>query len=238
MVLGGFMKILVIIPCYNEEKNIVNTVNDLKKVNVDYIVINDGSTDNSLKVLKENNINHINLINNVGIGGVMQTGYKYALKNNYDIAIQFDGDGQHDASYIKDLIKPIKEKRANLVVGSRFVWNESEFKSTAVRRLGINILSSLYKIITKKELKDMTSGFRAADKEVIKKFAKNYPSEYPEPVTNLAISKMNIVEVPVKMKERLHGKSSITPFKSIYYMINVILYFFIIIISRGDDYLA
>ena len=238
MVLGGFMKILVIIPCYNEEKNIVNTVNDLKKVNVDYIVINDGSTDNSLKVLKENNINHINLINNVGIGGVMQTGYKYALKNNYDIAIQFDGDGQHDASYIKDLIKPIKEKRANLVVGSRFVWNESEFKSTAVRRLGINILSSLYKIITKKELKDMTSGFRAADKEVIKIFAKNYPSEYPEPVTNLAISKMNIVEVPVKMKERLHGKSSITPFKSIYYMINVIFYFFIIIISRGDDYLA
>ena len=232
------MKILVIIPCYNEEKNIVNTVNDLKKVNVDYIVINDGSTDNSLKVLKENNINHINLINNVGIGGVMQTGYKYALKNNYDIAIQFDGDGQHDASYIKDLIKPIKEKRANLVVGSRFVWNESEFKSTAVRRLGINILSSLYKIITKKELKDMTSGFRAADKEVIKIFAKNYPSEYPEPVTNLAISKMNIVEVPVKMKERLHGKSSITPFKSIYYMINVIFYFFIIIISRGDDYLA
>ena len=238
MVLGGFMKILVIIPCYNEEKNIVNTVNDLKKVNVDYIVINDGSTDNSLKVLRENNINHINLINNVGIGGVMQTGYKYALKNNYDIAIQFDGDGQHDASYIKDLIKPIKEKRANLVVGSRFVWNESEFKSTAVRRLGINILSSLYKIITKKELKDMTSGFRAADKEVIKIFAKNYPSEYPEPVTNLAISKMNIVEVPVKMKERLHGKSSITPFKSIYYMINVIFYFFIIIISRGDDYLA
>ena len=232
------MKILVIIPCYNEDKNIVNTVNDLKKVNVDYIVINDGSTDNSLKVLRDNNINHINLINNVGIGGVMQTGYKYALKNNYDIAIQFDGDGQHDASYIKDLIKPIKEKRANLVVGSRFVWNESEFKSTAVRRLGINILSSLYKIITKKELKDMTSGFRAADKEVIKIFAKNYPSEYPEPVTNLAISKMNIVEVPVKMKERLHGKSSITPFKSIYYMINVIFYFFIIIISRGDDYLA
>ena len=232
------MKILVIIPCYNEEKNIVNTVNDLKKVNVDYIVINDGSTDNSLKVLRENNINHINLINNVGIGGVMQTGYKYALKNNYDIAIQFDGDGQHDASYIKDLIKPIKEKKANLVVGSRFVWDKSEFKSTRMRRLGINILSFLYKIITKKELKDMTSGFRAADKEVIKIFAKSYPYEYPEPVTNLAVSKMNIVEVPVKMKERLHGKSSITPFKSIYYMINVILYFFIIIISRGDDYLA
>ena len=232
------MKILVIIPCYNEEKNIVNTVNDLKKVKVDYIVINDGSTDNSLKILQENKIPHINMVNNVGIGGVMQTGYKYALKNNYDIAIQFDGDGQHDASYIEDLIKPIKEKQANLVVGSRFVWDKSEFKSTVMRRLGINVLSFLYKIITKKELKDMTSGFRAVDKEVIKKFAKNYPSEYPEPVTNLAVSKMNIVEVPVKMKERMHGKSSITAFKSIYYMINVILYFFIILISGGDDYLA
>ncbi len=232
------MKILVIIPCYNEEENIVNTVNDLKKTKVDYIVINDGSTDNSLKVLRDNKIPHINLVNNVGIGGVMQTGYKYALKNNYDIAIQFDGDGQHDASYIDDLVKPIKEKKANLVVGSRFVWDESEFKSTAMRRLGINVLSFLYKVITKKELKDMTSGLRAADKEVIKIFAKNYPSEYPEPVTNLAVSKMKIVEVPVKMKERVHGVSSITAFKSIYYMINVILYFFIIIISRGDDYRA
>ena len=127
------MRVLVIIPCYNEEGNILNTVNDLKKTKVDYIVINDGSTDNSLKVLKDNNIPHINLVNNVGIGGVMQTGYKYAYKNNYDIAIQFDGDGQHDASYISDLIKPIKEKRANLVVGSRFVWDKSEFKSTAMR---------------------------------------------------------------------------------------------------------
>ena len=92
------MKILVIIPCYNEEENIVKTVNNIKKQKLDYIVINDGSTDNSLEVLKSNNINYINMPNNVGIGGVMQTGYKYALRNNYDIAIQFDGDGQHDAA--------------------------------------------------------------------------------------------------------------------------------------------
>ena len=117
------MKILVIIPCYNEEKNIVNTVNDLKKVKVDYIVINDGSTDNSLKILQENKIPHINMVNNVGIGGVMQTGYKYALKNNYDIAIQFDGDGQHDASYIEDLIKPIKEKTSRYIYCTAKLYN-------------------------------------------------------------------------------------------------------------------
>ncbi len=234
------MKILAVIPCYNEEKNIVKTVEDIKKAKIDYIVINDGSKDNSLEVLKENKINHINLSNNLGIGGVMQTGYKYALQNNYDIVVQFDGDGQHDATYIDKITKPIIEKKANLVIGSRFVGDESEFKSTKMRRVGINILSFLLKIMTKKQIKDMTSGFRAADKKVIKIFARDYPYEYPEPVTNLSLAKANckILEVPVKMKERKHGKSSISKLKSIYYMINVILLFFIVLISKGDDFNA
>ena len=234
------MKILAVIPCYNEEKNIVKTVEDIKKAKIDYIVINDGSKDNSLEVLKENKINHINLSNNLGIGGVMQTGYKYALQNNYDIVVQFDGDGQHDATYIDKITKPIIEKKANLVIGSRFVGDESKFKSTKMRRVGINILSFLLKIMTKKQIKDMTSGFRAADKKVIKIFARDYPYEYPEPVTNLSLAKANckILEVPVKMKERKHGKSSISKLKSIYYMINVILLFFIVLISKGDDFNA
>lgn len=232
------MKILVIIPCYNEQDNIVKTVESLKKEKVDYVVINDGSTDNSLKVLRENNINHINLPNNLGIGGVMQTGYKYALRHDYDVAIQFDGDGQHDASYIKTIVEPIKNKEANLVIGSRFVGNESKFKSTAMRRVGINLLSFLLKAMTGKRIKDMTSGFRAADRKVIERFSKKYPYEYPEPVTNLSMAraKCKIVEVPVKMKEREHGTSSITKFKSIYYMINVIILFFIELISIGDDF--
>lgn len=231
-------KILVIIPCYNEEKNIVNTVNKLKTKKINYVVINDGSTDNSLEVLRENKINYINLDNNLGIGGVMQTGYKYALNNNYDIAIQFDGDGQHDANYIKAIVQPIIDKKANLVIGSRFVGNESEFKSTFFRRVGINILSWLLKIMTGKQIKDMTSGFRAADRKVIERFAENYPYEYPEPVTNLSLAKLNckIMEVPVKMNERQFGISSISKFKSIYYMINVILLFFIVLISKGDDF--
>ena len=142
------MKILVIIPCYNEEESIVKTVESLKNKKIDYVVINDGSTDNSLKVLVENKINYITLDNNLGIGGVMQVGYKYAHRKGYDIAIQFDGDGQHDANYIDKIVETIKKGEANLVIGSRFVGEESEFKSTATRRLGINILSGLYKIIT------------------------------------------------------------------------------------------
>ncbi len=232
------MKVLVIIPCYNEEESIVETVNSLKGQKVDYVVINDGSTDHSLKVLKDHNINYIHLDNNLGIGGVMQTGYQYALKNHYDVAIQFDGDGQHDASYIHKLIEPIKKKEANLVIGSRFIGTDSQFKSTITRRIGINTLSFLYKVITGKRIKDMTSGFRAADKSIIEIFAFHYPYEYPEPITNLYVSNMKIKEIPVKMKKREHGKSSITPLKSIYYMVNVILYFFIIVLSRKDDYNA
>ena len=231
------MKTLVIVPCYNEEENILNVVAELKKHKYDYVVINDCSKDNSLKVLMENKINYINLDNNLGIGGVMQAGYKYAYKNNYDIAVQFDGDGQHDASYIKRLITPIKLAEANMVIGSRFIGDESKFKSSKMRRIGIRLLSSLLKMITKKEIKDMTSGFRAVDRKVMKSFVKNYPYEYPEPVTNLqmAKNKCNILEIPVKMNERKFGKSSISKFKSIYYMINVLLLFFTVLISRGDD---
>lgn len=231
------MKTLIIIPCYNEEENIVETVKSLTKLKYDYIVINDGSTDNSLKILQENNFNYITLDNNVGIGAALQTGYKYAKENNYDIAVQFDGDGQHDASYITRIIEPIKKKEANMVIGTRFLGEESQFKSTKMRQLGIFILSFLLKSITGNTIKDMTSGFRAIDKSIIEIFSKDYPYEYPEPVTNLSISKrkLKIKEVPVKMKERRFGKSSITPLKSGYYMFNVILLFFIISFSKGDD---
>lgn len=230
------MKVLVIIPCFNEEKNIIDTVNRIKS-QYDYIVINDGSTDNSLKILQEHNFNYINLVNNIGIGGAVQTGYKYAKINGYDIAVQFDGDGQHDENYIDSIIQPIKSRQANMTIGSRFIGNESEFKSTKLRRLGITTLSKLLKFIAKKEIKDVTSGFRAVDRTIIDSFCNDYPLEYPEPVTNLALSKkkIKIKEVPVKMRKRKYGKSSISSVKSIYYMFNVILLFFIISCSKGDD---
>ena len=176
------MKTLVIVPAYNEENNIVNTINNLKKSikNIDYVVINDGSTDNTKNVCIKNNINFIDLSINIGIGGAVQTGYKYAKKHNYDIAIQFDGDNQHNPKYINDLIKEIEDGN-DLAIGSRYIKNIDTFKSTYVRRIGINFLSFLIKIVTGKKIYDVTSGFRACNKRLISFFADNYSIDYPEP---------------------------------------------------------
>lgn len=218
----------MIIPAYNEEKSIVRTVNSLKKAKIkngtiDYIIVNDGSTDSTKEVCEKENLNYINLPMNLGIGGAVQTGYKYAFENNYDIAIQFDGDGQHDASYIENLVSEI-EKGNNIVIGSRYVADLSEFRSTALRRFGSSLLSFLIKLCTGKKIYDPTSGFRAADKEVIELFANDYPTDYPEPDTIVTIIKggYQVSEIPVKMNERMSGKSSLSsPFKAAFYMIKV-----------------
>lgn len=222
------MKVLMIIPAYNEELNIENTVNKIVKYNkkssnnIDYIIINDGSKDNTKEICIKNNYNVINLIHNLGIGGAVQTGYKYALENNYDVVIQFDGDVQHDENYIDSLVIEI-EKGNNFVIGSRFVSELSKFKSTGTRRLGIKILSFLIKLCTGKKIYDPTSGFRAADRKVIKLFAERYPTEYPEPESTVELisKKFKVKEVPVEMHEREFGTSSIKPLKSIYYMFSV-----------------
>ena len=236
------MKTLIIIPAYNEELNIEKTVGKIEKYqkktiyNVDYIIINDGSTDNTLNICKKNNYNVISLINNLGIGGAVQTGYKYAYEHNYDVAIQFDGDGQHDENYIDNLLKEI-EKGNDFVIGSRFIGEESKFKSSKIRRLGIRILSFAIKICIGKKIYDPTSGFRAANKDVIKLFANHYPVEYPEPESTVELirRKYKITEISVKMHEREFGTSSIKPIKSAYYMFSVLIAIFITSIKiRGD----
>lgn len=220
-------KILAIIPAYNEEESILGVIEDLEEnaPNVDIVVINDGSTDCTASILSAHSIPHINLIKNLGIGGAVQTGYKYALKNNYDIAVQFDGDGQHEARFIKDLVVPIETGEANLVVGSRFLVDTDGFKSSVMRRLGINILSTVLKIASTNKIQDVTSGFRAADKDAIKLFASYYPDDYPEPESLALIARkgLKLSEVPVKMRERAGGTSSIKKLDSIYYMIKVTL---------------
>lgn len=237
------MKVLVIVPAYNEESNIVNTVNKIikysKKSNneIDYIVINDGSSDNTKEICRKNKYNTINLIQNLGIGGAVQTGYKYALNNNCDVAIQFDGDGQHDENYIDDLVDEIKEGY-DFVIGSRFISDLSKFKSSSTRRVGIKIISFLIKLCTGKKIYDPTSGFRAANKDVIKIFANHYPVEYPEPepesTTELIKRGYKVTEIPVEMHEREFGTSSIKPLKSIYYMFSVSLSIIISSITKKD----
>ncbi len=229
------LRTILIIPAYNEADSIKTTLSLVKNTKYDYIVVNDGSNDNTQSILEQNHFNHINLIYNLGIGGAVQTGYKYALENNYDIAIQFDADGQHDINYIEDLIRPIEEGKANLVIGSCFIDKTLKNKrSSLVRRIGIKFLSGVIKVFSGKRIYDPTSGFRAADSKIIAKFASNYPQEYPEPISNFEIlkySNLKIKEVPVKMNKRKAGKSSIHSWKSFYAAFNVLLS--IIIISLG-----
>ncbi len=219
------MKVLIIIPAYNEEKNILKLLEDIKLEcpNYDVLVVNDCSKDNTAKICRKNNIKVADLPVNLGIGGAVQTGYKYAKYNGYDIAIQVDGDGQHKPEYIKLLVDEV-EKGSNLCIGSRFIKKEG-FQSSFMRRVGIKYFSWLIKLLSGQVVTDATSGFRACDKKMIEFFSRDYPRDYPEPETIVAAKKNNfkITEVPVIMEERGGGKSSITSIKSIYYMIKVTL---------------
>lgn len=220
------MKKLIIIPAYNESSNIVNTVNQIKSKapDFDYIVVNDSSSDNTLDLLKQNDMNYINLPVNLGIGGAVQTGYKYAEENGYDIAVQIDGDGQHDPAYLNTLFEKLVEENADMVIGSRFIQNEG-FQSTFMRRVGITYFMWLIRLLTGTVITDPTSGFRMVNRDVIHVFAQDYPIDYPEPesTVHLLKKKKKVVEVPVKMLARQGGESSIKPWNSVYYMIKVTL---------------
>lgn len=220
------MKKLVIIPAYNEAQSIVSTVQDIEKnaPDFDYIIINDRSTDNTYNICKMNHFNVVDLPLNLGIGGAVQTGYLYAYDNGYDIAVQFDGDGQHDAKYLNEMEKYLTQNQCNMVIGSRFIEKEG-FQSSSARRIGIKYFSFLIKILTGKSITDPTSGFRMCDNTVIKLFAENYPKDYPEPETTVRVlsNKFKVEEIPVIMRARQEGVSSISPKKSLYYMVKVTL---------------
>lgn len=225
-------KVLLIIPAYNEAKNIESVVNNIIQnyPQYDYLIVNDGSRDNTAEICEKNHYNYISLPLNLGIGGAVQTGYLYALKNNYSIAIQIDGDGQHDIQYVEKIIEPLLKGEADIAIGSRFITKEG-FQSSASRRLGIQILSKLILLLCFKNVKDVTSGFRAVNQRFIKIYAENYPNDYPEPeaIVIALVHGGKIKEIPVVMLERENGTSSINFRKSIYYMIKVTL---AIVISR------
>ncbi len=220
-------RVLVIIPAYNEQDSILKVYKTvLKNKGLDIVVINDGSNDNTERILTENRIPHVTLIENLGIGGAVQTGYKYAAAEGYDVAVQFDGDGQHRAEDLRKVIKPVLLDEADMVIGSRFCGVEKGgFKSTLMRRTGIKAISGAIKLKTKKKIYDTTSGFRAVNRRLIELFAADYDSEYPEPISTAAaiLHGCRVKEVPVRMKAREGGRSSIVAHKSAYYMINVVL---------------
>lgn len=220
---------IIIIPAYNEEKNIIKVINSLKNENPDWdiIVINDGSIDKTYQLAESTGKAFVvDLPLNLGIGGAVQTGFIFADRNNYDFAVQFDGDGQHIASEIPKILEPIISGSYDVVIGSRFLSDNSDsWKSSLPRRIGIKIFQIINSILIKQPITDNTSGFRAYNKRAIKLLSQVYPQDYPEPeaVIILGRYRMKIGENAVQMLERTGGKSSINAFNSIYYMIKVIL---------------
>lgn len=235
-------RILVIIPAYNEQESILKTVRTLQscqfspEYTVDYIVVNDGSRDNTLSVLRENGLRHLKLPMNLGIGGAMQTGYMFAAENGYDYAVQLDGDGQHNPEYIERIVAPLERGEADMVVGSRFIEKQG-FQSTGLRQLGIRIVSATIHLLTRKRVLDVTSGFRACNRDTIVYFSKHYAEDYPEPEAIITALKndFRVAEVPVIMNERSGGKSSIYGLKSVYYMLKVEFALFIQAMRRKGD---
>lgn len=216
--------VLVIIPAYNEQETIVDVVRGVSSFGYDYVVVNDGSTDDTLEACKKNGINVLDLSQNLGIGGAVQAGHKYAKAHGYSIDVQLDGDGQHDAAYIETLIARIG-RGSDLVIGSRFLDGKEGFRSTWLRRIGISWLSFWLRLFTGERITDATSGFRACGPKAIDLFCANYPSDYPEPESIAAalVADLDVREVPVRMRERQGGKSSIAGLSSVYYMIKVSL---------------
>ena len=223
------MKVLLIVPAYNEALNIEKTIKDIKdNTDYDYVIINDCSKDNTKEICQKNEFNLINLPMNYGLTSAIQVGMKYAKQNGYDIVIQFDGDGQHQAKYLKSLVEEIQKENCNIAIGSRFVTKR---KPISMRMLGSFLLSIAIKLTTFKTIKDPTSGMRAFDKKSIEEFVNN-TSLTPEPDTLVYMikKKMKIKEVQVEMKEREFGESYLKPWRSIQYMTNM---FFSIIFIRA-----
>lgn len=220
------LKIIAIVPACNEEKNIAPVIADLRKnqPGIKIVVLNDASTDQTEKVARASGVTVLNLAVNLGIGGAVQTGFIYARDEKYDIAFQFDGDGQHLASEISKLLEPLIRKETDVVIGSRFL-EKGGFRSSLARQAGIRLISLVNKLLTGRKIMDSTSGFRAFNQKAISFLAENYSQDYPEPeaVVQLFRNGFNILEVPVQMRARLSGQSSIRPIHSFYYIIKVLL---------------
>lgn len=218
-------KILIIVPAFNEEGNVGLAINQIRTCGVacDIVVVDDGSIDKTAQEANEHGAVVLRLPFNLGIGGAVQTGFQYAQQNGYDVAVQIDGDGQHDAAYLSAVIGPVLKDEADLSIGSRFKEPSDGFKSTFSRRVGISFFVHLINMLTGTKITDPTSGFRAHSKKLIASFAQYYPHDFPEPEAIVVAKRLkaNIIEVPVLMRARQGGVTSIRHIKSIYYMLKV-----------------
>ena len=222
--------ILVIVPCFNEQGAIAGVVRDLtalrqrENYQLDILVVNDCSTDNTLSVVRTLPCLYLNLPVNLGIGGAMHSGYRYAYLHGYDIAVQMDGDGQHPADQLPTVLQPVLRQEADVSIGSRFISREG-FQSSFTRRMGIKYFRWLNQLLIGKTIHDSTSGFRAFNRRTIELANAYYPDEYPEPesIVQFGLQGLQIKEVPVRMRHRQEGVSSINTSRAFYYMLKVSL---------------
>ena len=233
----GELKRLAIVPAFNEEVSVGRVIDEIRAFDpgFDIAVIDDGSTDRTAGVAADRGAHVIRLPFNLGIGGAVQTGYRYAFEQGYDVAVQVDGDGQHDPSELPKILKPVLDASADLVVGSRFAdGNGGAYRSSAARRIGIRIFARVVSAVVHQRVTDTTSGFRAVNRRGIALFAADYPHDYPEvEATVMCVKhKLRLQEVPVEMRERTGGRSSITALRSIYYMAKVLLAIFVGLFRR------
>jgi glycosyltransferase involved in cell wall biosynthesis len=220
------MRKIAIVPAYNERAAIAGVVREIRAFDpeLDVLVVDDGSHDDTAAVARTHGAHVVRLPFNLGIGGAVQTGFRYAHEHGYDIAARVDGDGQHDPAELAGLIEAVLADRADICVGSRFAGSEG-YRSSRSRRVGIRILARLVSLLTRQRVTDTTSGFQVLNRKAIALFAADYPHDYPEVEAALMLHKhrLRLVEAPVHMRERSAGVSSITALRSIYYMIKVML---------------
>jgi len=227
---------IAIVPALNEEGSIGGVIDELHAFDsgFDVVVVSDGSVDRTAEVAAAHGAHVVRLPFNLGIGGAVQTGFRYAWENGYELAVRCDGDGQHDPGELPKVLAPVLAGDADIVVGTRFGGDES-YRSSAARRAGIRLLAAIVSAIARQRVTDTTSGFQALNRKALALFAADYPHDYPE-VEGMVMTikhRLRLQEVPVRMREREHGRSSITAFRSIYYMAKVLLALFVGLFRRS-----
>jgi glycosyltransferase involved in cell wall biosynthesis len=231
----GSLRRVAIVPAYNEEQSVAKVVDELRAFDpgLEIVVVDDGSTDRTAEVARSRGAHVVRLPFNLGIGSAVQTGFRYAWQHGFDVAVRVDGDGQHDPAELGAVLEPVLAGEADVVAGSRFLGGDG-YRSSRSRRVGIRLLALSVSALTRQRVTDPTSGFQAANRRAICLFAADYPHDYPEAEAAVMIAKheLTLREVPVAMRARETGRSSITAVRSVYYMVKVVLAIFVALFRR------
>jgi len=228
---------VALVPAFNEEANVGRVIDEIRASDpsLDVVVVDDGSYDRTAEVAHAHGATVVRLPFNLGIGGAVQTGFRFAFEHGYDMAVRIDGDGQHDPSQLDRILAPVVADEADIAVGSRFAGDRDGYRSSRSRRVGIRLLAWVVSRIVGRRVTDTTSGFQALNRRAIELFAHDYPHDYPEVEATIMVSRHRLrsVEVPVSMRERVGGRSSITALRSVYYMVKVLLAIFVGLFRRN-----